>query len=73
MSLNIKYLSISTPLKWKMAEFENYSQLLKNNKLAWKSDNFEMAIKSVAGKEKQFIRNIEIKKIWRAYRLIKFF
>ena len=44
-------------------EFENYNQLLKNNKLAWKSDNFEMAIKSVAGKEKQFIRNIEIKKI----------
>ena len=44
-------------------EFENYSQLLKKNKLAWKSDNFEMAIKSVAGKEKQFIRNIEIKKI----------
>lgn len=42
-------------------EIQNYSQLFENNKLTWKSDDFEISIKSVVGKEKRFIRNIKIK------------
>ena len=42
-------------------EFEKYSQLFENNRLTQKSNDFEMLIKSVARKEKQFIKNIKIK------------
>ena len=65
-----EYISTSK-MKNDKIEFENYSlylktifeNVLKNNNLTWESDDFELSIKSVAVKEKQFVRNIEIKKI----------
>lgn len=65
-----EYISTSK-MKNDKIEFENYSlylktifeNVLKNNNLTWESDDFELSIKSVAVKGKQFVRNIEIKKI----------
>ena len=42
-------------------EFENYSQLFENNQLTWKTEDFEMSIKSVTGKENHFAKNIKMK------------